>query len=49
LQHHLRDGKKYILKSEKDLDFSIDHSERCDRHDRHLQMPGYRELSISPQ
>ena len=36
LKYYLRDGLNKIMKSERENDYSIDPSYRCDRHDRYL-------------
>ena len=43
IQNFTRDGKKYITKAVRDNEeYSIDPAHRCERHDRHKIMPGYR-------
>ena len=37
LSSFLRNGNPYIKKNELDLEHSIDQSQSCERHDRHLQ------------
>jgi len=44
LQHFVKDGQRYIHKVANEMEHGIDPALRCDRHDRHLIMPGFRDI-----
>jgi hypothetical protein len=46
MQHFVRDGKNYIQKAERENEHSIDPAHRCDRHDRHSILPGFRNIPL---
>ena len=47
IMQHLRDGKRYIQKNQfayQDKDHMADPATRCERHDRHIQLPFERNI-----
>ena len=45
ISNFVRDGNRYIQKVDRaEMPHSIDPAQRCERHDRHMIMPGFRDI-----